>query len=91
LLAGHASEISHVFGAPYAPMPDPASQMVADGMNAYWSRFAAKGDPNFDGAPATWPAFTVDSDKRLQLDPGWAELTDFHAADCAFWRTYYGQ
>jgi para-nitrobenzyl esterase len=90
LLSGHASEISHVFGTPYAPMPDPASQMVADAMNAYWSRFAETGDPNFSGAPGKWPAFTADADKRLELDPGWKELDDFHAEDCAFWRKYYG-
>jgi carboxylesterase type B len=71
-------------------MPDPASQMVADAMNAYWSRFAETGDPNFSGAPGKWPAFTADADKRLELDPGWKELDDFHAEDCAFWRKYYG-
>jgi para-nitrobenzyl esterase len=90
LLAGHASEISHVFGAPYAPMPDPASQMVADAMNAYWSHFAETGDPNFSGAPAKWPAFTADADERLELAPGFKVLDDFHAEDCAFWRKYYG-
>ena len=29
LRAGHASEISHVFGLPYLPMPDAESQAVA--------------------------------------------------------------
>ncbi len=90
LLAGHASEISHVFGAPLLPMPDPASEMVGEAMNRYWSRFAATGDPNGPGAPAMWPPFLPDDDKRLQLDPSWKVLQSFRTKECAFWRKYYG-
>jgi len=90
LKAGHGSEISHVFDAPYLPSPDPQSQAVADAMNAYWSRFAAGGDPNGAGAPAQWPGFTTAVDKRLQLDPGWEELDNFRTVECAFWRSYFG-
>lgn len=90
LLAGHASEISHVFGAPYLPTPDAASEAVGNGMNAYWSRFADAGDPNGDDAPASWPPFSTDDDQRLQLDPGWETLKDFRSKECAFWRQYYG-
>jgi carboxylesterase type B len=73
---------------------DPAvteqSQAVADAMNAYWSRFAENGDPNWPDAPATWPAFSADDDRRLQLDPGWQVLDDFRAEQCAYWFQYYG-
>jgi para-nitrobenzyl esterase len=92
LLASHASEISHVFGDPINPMPD--SQAVSDAMNAFWAHFAQTGDPNYPGAPATWPAFKPDandSDQRLQLDPGWEVLTDFRKQECAFWRQYFDQ
>jgi para-nitrobenzyl esterase len=90
LLAGHASEISHVFGAPWLPTPDPDSEKVALAMNAYWSQFAATGDPNGPGAPAVWPEFTTGSDQRLQLDPHFEALKDFRTKECAFWRKYYG-
>jgi carboxylesterase type B len=59
-------------------------------MNAYWARFAETGDPNWEGAPATWPQFDADNDERLQLDPEWEVLEDFRAEECAFWRGYNG-
>lgn len=89
LRAGHAAEISHVFGTPYLPMPDAASEQVANAMNAYWARFANTGDPNGEGGPAQWPEFKAEQDKRLQLDTGWSVLDDFRAKECAFWRTFY--
>jgi para-nitrobenzyl esterase len=90
LLAGHAAEISHVFGTPYLPTPDADSEAVGTAMNAYWAKFAGSGDPNGPGAPAEWPAFSTEDDKRLQLDPGWETLTDFRSKECAFWRKHYG-
>jgi len=90
LRAGHAGEISHVFGTPWLPMPDPDSEQVAAAMNTYWARFAATGDPNGPGAPADWPQFRSDDDKRLQLDPGWEALQDFRSEQCTFWRDYHG-
>jgi para-nitrobenzyl esterase len=90
LRAGHASEISHVFGTPYLPSEDPDSETVAAAMNTYWAEFARTGDPNGDAAPATWPAFSTDSDRRLQLDTSWAVLDDFRTEECAFWRQYHG-
>lgn len=90
LKAGHAGEISHVFGTPYLPKPDADSEKVAEGMNAYWARFAASGDPNGSGAPATWPEFKMDADKRLQLDPEWKVVENFRNEECAFWRKRAG-
>jgi len=90
LHAGHGGEISHVFGTPYLPKPDADSERVAEGMNAYWARFAATGDPNFQAAPAQWPEFKPDADKRLQLDPNWQVLENFRTQECAFWRQFNG-
>jgi para-nitrobenzyl esterase len=90
LLAGHAAEISHVFGTPYLPTPDAASALLGDRMNAYWAAFARSGDPNFDDAPLAWPAFTADDDVRAHLTSQLAVLTDFRAEECAFWRAYAG-
>ncbi len=93
--AGHAAEISHVFGSPYVkegedPSETAESQMVADAMNTYWARFAETGDPNGPDAPAQWPQFDPDTDQRLQLDSSWEVLTDFRKVECEFWREYYG-
>jgi para-nitrobenzyl esterase len=90
LKVSHASEISHVFGNPLTPTPE--SQAVSDAMNAYWARFAATGDPNWDGAPATWPVYGPDpdsADRRLQLDPEWQVLEGFRSEDCAMWQSLY--
>ncbi|HEX6241623.1 MAG TPA: carboxylesterase family protein [Polyangiales bacterium] len=90
LLAGHAAELSHVFGAPHLPNPDAASEQVAQHMNRYWARFARTGDPNGPDAPAQWPRFEAGSDLRLQLAPDWGQLKDFRSRECAFWRKYHG-
>ncbi len=94
MLAGHAAEMSHVFGKAWVPDgQDPEvteeSQKVADAMNTYWARFAETGDPNGPGAPAEWPQFDPDDDKRLQLDPTWEVLENFRTEECAFWREYH--
>jgi para-nitrobenzyl esterase len=91
LRAGHASEISHVFGVPYLPEPDPASEAVGAGMNTYWANFAKEGDPNGAGAPAVWPEYSANADKRLQLDPKWMVLDNFRTEECAFWRQFYDE
>jgi para-nitrobenzyl esterase len=93
LLASHASEISHVFGDPIGgDAGDGGSQAVSDVMNAFWAHFAQTGNPNYAGAPATWPAFMptpTDDDQRLQLDEGWETLQSFRKQECAFWRSLY--
>ena len=40
---------------------------LADAMAGYWTRFAATGDPNGDGAPE-WPEYDGDSDTWIVLD-----------------------
>ena len=90
LHVSHASEMSHVFGNPYKPTGDDAA--VSKAMNTYWATFAKSGDPNYPGAPATWPQFQPDEsggDVRLQLDSGFETLADFRKDDCAFWRGIY--
>lgn len=88
LHAGHAAEISHVFGTPFIDpaAPDADSEAVGRAGNAYWAAFAATGDPNHANAPAEWHAFAVDDDKRVQLDPAFQVLENFRSEECAFWR-----
>jgi para-nitrobenzyl esterase len=90
LRATHAAEMSHVFGNPLRP--DEASRTVGDAMSAYWAAFAATGDPNYDGAPTSWPAFEAGDggDRRLQLDGDFDVIEDFRADECAFWREHLG-
>jgi para-nitrobenzyl esterase len=90
LHVSHAAEMSHVFGNPY--MPDTGSTKVSDAMNAFWANFAKTGDPNFTGAPATWPAFAPDAndnDERIQFDPALETVKNFRKEECAFWRGLY--
>jgi len=87
--AAHGAEIGHVFGTPY--MPSEGSTRVAEAMNRYWASFARTGDPNFTGAPQTWPSFQADSDRRLSLDESFSVLSDFRADACAFWSTLYDE
>jgi para-nitrobenzyl esterase len=90
--AAHGAEISHVFGSPYRA--DATDLRVSDAMNTYWASFAERGDPNFDGAPAVWPAFepsASDDDERLELDGDFGLLNGFRKAECAFWRSLYDE
>jgi para-nitrobenzyl esterase len=90
--ACHTSEISSVFGSPYNENAENTS--VATAMNTYWATFAKTGDPNFQGAPATWPAFKPDDDdddERLQFDPQYLQLHSFRKEECELWREYAGQ
>ena len=49
----------------------------------YFTRFAATGDPNGDGAPQ-WPLYDADSDPHMVLDD--PIHADSNAADkCSFW------
>ena len=66
---------------------NPLTARVA--VNRYWAQFAKSGDPNGPGAPAVWPQFDPEDDKRLQLDATWEVLEDFRTEECAFWRKYH--
>ncbi len=88
----HASEISHVFGSPYNETEENVAVGVA--MNTYWATFAKTGDPNFDGAPATWPRFMPDQnddDQRIQFDPNFETVNGFRKEECKLWREYAAQ
>jgi para-nitrobenzyl esterase len=90
LLASHASEIGHVFGNPVKPSAGDTT--VSNAMNAFWAHFAQTGDPNFGGAPATWPSFGPDAsgnDQRLQLDTGFEHVENFRKAECTVWGKFY--
>jgi len=66
--AYHGAELPFVFHNPPASTPVlPADEdSLSWSMLGYWSRFAAKGDPN-DSASVSWPKFDV-SEQHLSLD-----------------------
>ena len=56
--AYHGAEIPYVFNSHDAWLPTAAAdRALTQRMMAYWLNFAAKGDPNHEGAP-TWPKWT---------------------------------
>ena len=63
--------MSYVFGDPGDPdserYPGTDGEALGDAMAGYWTRFAATGDPNGDGAPE-WPEYDAESDTWMVLD-----------------------
>ena len=84
--ASHGSEIPSVFGT--SPIFTPDTKAVSDLMQAYWTRFAATGDPNA-AAEFVWPPYNETADVRINFGLQRTILTDFRKAECAFWRTLY--
>lgn len=69
--APHGSEVAYAFGDTGDPdaerYPGPEGEALGDAMAGYWTRFAATGDPNGDGAPE-WPEYDAESDTWMVLD-----------------------
>ena len=69
--APHGSEVAYAFGATNDPeserYPGADGAALGEAMVGYWTRFAATGDPNGDGAPE-WPAYDGETDTWMVLD-----------------------
>jgi para-nitrobenzyl esterase len=84
--AWHGLELFFVFGhldlAGYVPSAGEIA--LSEAMMGYWSRFAATGDPNGDGA-AAWPELEPTADAHLVLDTPIASGDGIRTAQCDFW------
>lgn len=86
--ATHGSEITSVFGTSPTFAADPAAKAASDLIQRYWTRFAKSGDPNGD-SDLKWPAFTAAANVRINFALQPTIVTDFRAAECAFWQAGY--
>jgi para-nitrobenzyl esterase len=91
LRAFHAAELYFLFGnfnpvsAPNLGVnytPTSVELTLSSAIMGYWTRFAAKGDPNGPGA-FHWPRYSAD-DRILQLDVTPARLVGYHNPQCDF-------
>jgi para-nitrobenzyl esterase len=66
--ASHGSELAYLFEPGRGREgEDEGDRELSSTMVGYWVRFAAKGNPNGDGAPA-WPRYSGATDQSLELD-----------------------
>jgi para-nitrobenzyl esterase len=84
--AFHGEELLFVFDdvnvAGYQPSAGEVA--LAKAMGGYWSRLAASGDPNGEGA-VTWPRYDATKDSYLGLDDTIAAGEGVRTAQCDFW------
>lgn len=95
--AAHTQEIQYLFplyhgaSGPSTPL-NKAQEKLSDEMVAYWTTFAANGNPNSDGLP-NWPSYTPDEEDYMVLDipePSVSnEFADAH--NCTFWQEIWDQ
>lgn len=88
LRATHGAEIAFVFGS--AESPGEAETAIALSMQGYWTRFAATGNPNGDGA-LEWPRYSDDRDRRINFYAENSILTDFRRPQCEFFWSLYDE
>jgi para-nitrobenzyl esterase len=92
--AVHSSELIYQF--PHfdntrklaGPDLKPASQKLADHMNAYWTSFAKTGMPRAPGAPV-WGRFASDSMVMNLVPKGLGYFNAAAVHNCGFWKKLY--
>lgn len=83
--AFHSSELPYLFDlAGFPATLNPSQKALADQLIAYWSRFAATGNPNGGDLPR-WPASRGDNSQSLAQD-AIAQVNVAADHNCGFWR-----
>ncbi|MDI1484188.1 carboxylesterase/lipase family protein [Polyangium sp. y55x31] len=87
--AFHAAELKYVFGNPGQLAPQALTDeeiAFSKVIMGYWSRHAAKGDPNGEGA-FSWPAYDAEKDESIILDMTVSKQAGVRKDKCDFWDT----
>jgi para-nitrobenzyl esterase len=89
--AFHGLDTFYTFGTVglFALQSGPSDVALAQTLQGYWTRFAATGDPNGDGA-APWEPFTAAERNYVQLSTPLSAGSDYRAAQCDFWDALAG-
>ena len=66
--------------------PSAADLAFSRSLMAYWTRFAATGNPNSAGATA-WPQYDASTESMLQLDDTFAPISRYHNPQCDYLET----
>ena len=89
--AFHGLELPFVFGnfERFPLPPTKKERKLSRRMQAYWTNFAATGDPNGRGLP-TWPAYTNEGDTSVALDSKIKPQVGYRKEYCDFWTALVG-
>jgi para-nitrobenzyl esterase len=89
--AFHGLQRPFVFGN-FVRIPVPPTKKdlkLSKRMQAYWTNFAATGDPNGRGLPE-WPAYTNEGDTSVALDAKIKPQVGYRKEYCEFWTGLIG-
>ncbi len=84
--AHHGAEIPYVFGTYDRLLATLAEDTLSAALQGYWTRLAAKGEPNTGGV-VSWGAYDAKRDNALRLDKTITEQEGIASARCDFWDT----
>jgi para-nitrobenzyl esterase len=87
--AFHGAQNHFVFGDPsFADpgiyIPNSNELALSAQIMAYWTRFAATGNPNAPGPPV-WPPYNAKTDPVLQIDDTSVQINGYRTAQCDFY------